>query len=400
MDNKIESKWLTRILYILLFLFSLGFGNYERYLMAAVLLIYIFVVFRSGGRLSVYKRSPVVPLALWGSIYFAFYVLEGNDFMTGLFYYFIGPVLFWFVGRDIASEKDENTNLYLVLAVCSGLLIHGILNISTSITGEYFLYNAEYIHDYWSGRMVSRTIVGMYMTPFVCAAIPIIFLWDRGVKLVIKFLLLIGTLIALGLSIYVGNRSLLVIAILILIFSILFGMRVSKNKMRTFIGIIFGLFLLVIVLSGSVIDIGGYINNSFLSRRNTNLFEDGRWAAYSYVFDHFFDFIFGWISSRGGVSSVGLDWAHNIWIDIYIYSGIIPVLLFIAFSIGSFRNGLQLVRNTNISSSLRLISIIVLIGIFLNWAVEPVLVANPYYFALCCFMFGSFEKWEQLSKVS
>lgn len=398
MDNKIESKWLTRILYVLLFLFSLGFGNYEKYLIVVMLLIYILVVLRSSGRLKVYKRSPVVPLTLWGSIYFAFYVLEGNDFMTGLFYYFIGPVLFWFVGRDIASEKDENTNFYLVLAVCSGLLIHGILNIFTSITGGYLLYNAEYIHDYWSGRMVSRTIVGMYMTPFVCVAIPIIVLWDRGVKLVIKFLLLIGALIALGLSIYVGNRSLLVIAILVFMFSVVHGMRVSKNKIRTFISIIMGLFLLVIVLSGFVIDIGGYINNSFLSRRNTNLLQDGRWVAYSYVFDHFFDFIFGWISSSGGVSSVGLDWAHNIWIDIYIYSGIIPALFFTMFSIRSFRNSLRLVRNTNISSSLRLISIIVLIGIFLNWAVEPVLVANPYYFALCCFIFGSFEKWERIKK--
>lgn len=248
--------------------------------------------------------------------------------------------------------------------------------------------------------MVSRTIVGMYMTPFVCAAIPIIFLWDKGVKPVIKVFLLVGALIALGLSVYVGNRSLLAITVLVLVFSLLYGMRVSKNKIRTFAGVVFGLLLLAIVLSGSVIDIGSYVNKSFLSRRNTNLLQDGRWAVYSYVFRHFFDFIFGWISSSGGVTSVGLDWAHNIWIDIYIYSGIIPALLFIVFSVRSFRTSMTLVKTSKVSSSLRLISIIVLIGIFLNWAVEPVLVANPYYFALCCFILGSFAKWEQLSKVS
>ena len=400
LDNKIESKWLTRILNALLFLFALGFGNYEKYILAVVLLIYLYVVFGSGGKLNIYKRSPVAPLALWGVVYFAFYALEGNDFITGLFYYFVGPVIFWLVGRDIASEKDEKTNLYLVLSECSGLLIHGILNISTSISGGYFLYNAEYIHDYWSGRMVSRTIVGMYMTPFVCAAIPIIFLWDKGVKTIVKILLFGGTLAALGLSIYVGNRSILAISILVLAFSVLYGMRVSKNKVRTFVGIVIGLILLILVLSGSVIDIGNYVSNSFLSRRNANLLQDGRWAVYSYVFRHFFDFILGWISSNGGVMDVGLKWAHNLWIDIYIYSGIIPALLFLVFSIRTLRNSLRLVKNVKISSSLRLISIIVLIGIYLNWAVEPVLSANPYYFAICCFIFGSFEKWAQLPKMS
>jgi hypothetical protein len=398
LDNKIESKWLTRILYVLIFLFALGFGNYERYILAVVLLIYSYVVFISGGRLSIFRRSPVVPLALWGIIYFAFYTLEGNDFVTGLFYYFIGPVLFWLVGRDIASEKDDNTNLYLVLAVCSGLLVHGILNISTSIAGGYFLYNAEYIHDYWSGRMVSRTIVGMYMTPFVCAAIPIIFLWDKGVKTIIKMLLVAGTIAALGLSIYVGNRAILAIAVLVLVFSVIYGMRVSKNKIRSLLAIIIGLFLMVIIMSGNVINVGGFIENSFLGRRNTNLLQDGRWTVYAYVFKHFFDYILGWISSNWGIQTAGLEWAHNIWLDIYIYSGLIPAVAFLTFSVKTFRNSISIVKCGRLSTSLRMISIIVLIGVFLNWAVEPILVANPYYFAICCFIFGSFEKWEQLSK--
>ena len=400
MDNKIESKWLTRILYLLIFLFALGFGNFERYIHAVVFLIYVYVVFRSGGRLSIYKGSPVAPLALWGVIYFAFYALEGNDFLTGLFYYFIGPVLFWLVGRDIASEKNENTNLYLVLAVCSGLLIHGILNISTSISGGYFLNNAEYIHDYWSGRMASRTIVGMYMTPFVCVAIPIVFLWDKGVKTIVKVLLFAGTIVALGLSIYVGNRALLVIAVLVLMFSVFYGMRVSKNKLRSLLAIIFGLFLILIILSGNVINVEGFIENSFLGRRSTNLLQDGRWAVYAHVFKHFFDFTFGWVSNNGGIQSVGLEWAHNIWIDIYIYSGLLPAVAFLIFSVKSFRNSISIVKNYKISTSLRMISIITLIGIFLNWAVEPVLIANPYYFVICCFVFGSFEKWERLAKTS
>ena len=215
MNNQIESKWLTRVLYVLLFLFSLGFGNYEKYIMATVLLIYILVVFRSGGEISVYQKSPVVPLALWGALYFVFFAIEGNDFVTGLFYYFIGPVLFWLVGRDIASEDDETSNLHLVLALCGGPLIHGILNVTTSITGGYFLYSAEQIRDYWSGSMISRTLVGMYMTPFVCASIPILLLWDKDIGLIIKLLLLLGTIVALGFSIYVGNRTLLTIAVII-----------------------------------------------------------------------------------------------------------------------------------------------------------------------------------------
>ena len=396
MDNKINSKWLTRILYILLFLFAVGFGNYERYIMPVILLIYIYVIFRSNGKINIYKRSPLIPLAIWGVLYFIFYALEGNDFVTGLFYYLIGPVLFWIVGRDITTN-DEKTNLKLVLAVCAGLLIHGILNITTSIAGGYFLYNAEYIHDFWSGRMVSRTIVGMYMTPFVCASIPIIFLWDRGVNLVIKTFLLVGTIAALGLSIYVGNRAILAITVLVLAVSVINGLKVSKNKIRSIFAVIFGLLLVVIILSGNIINLSAFVQKSFLGRRNSNLLQDGRWSVYAYVFNHFFDFVFGWPYSKGGVQAVGVDWAHNIWVDTYIYAGIIPLIAFIVFTIRAFRNSTKLLNSVSASSTTRLTSIIVLIGIYLNWAVEPVLVANPYYFALCCFIFGSFEQSEHYS---
>lgn len=397
MNNQIGSKGLTRLLYILLFAFSLGIGNFERYIIFAILLIYLYENLKSNGRLKLYSKSPVVPLAIWGIIYFALFSLDENNLITGLVYYFIGPVLLWLIGRDISDDYNENGNLLIVLMVISGTLLHGILNIVSSINGGYFLNNAEYIHDFWSGRMVSRTIVGMYMTPFVCASIPILFLWDKNFSALIKIILLGGTITALVLSIYVGNRALLVISVLVLILSILFGIRVSKNKKRTVVGIVAGLILLAIAFSGDIFNISEFFSNSFLSKRSTDLMSDGRWAVYSNVFSHFSDYFFGWISSGGETGSIGLKWAHNIWLDVYIYAGFVPTVFFVTFTIRVIRNSLKLVKRPNKSSTLRLVSVIITLGILLNWAVEPILVANPYYFASCCFVFGAIEKWCHMS---
>lgn len=398
MDNRIGSKSITYLLYLLLFMFSFGVGNFEKYFLLVIFGIYLYIVFYCAkGHLCIYRKSPVVPLAFWGLLYLLMFSLDGNDVISGLFYYLVGPVLFWLIGRDISTENDEKANLGIILMVSTGLLLHGIVNIGASISGGYFKYNAEYILDVWSGRTVSRTIVGMYMTPFVCAAIPLVFLWEKTLNIFIRIGLVIGVVIALASTVYVGNRSLLIITAVSLLFSVLYGMKVSRQKAKTLIGIILGVFLVSIVVISSLDEISNFVANSFLGKRNVSFLDDGRWSAYRYVFTNFFDYIFGWISSRTGVAGVGLAWAHNIWIDVFIYAGIIPALIFLVFSIKVLANNMKILKRNSFWGSSRLIALIMTIGVFLNWAVEPVLDANPYFFALCCFVFGAFEKWCKVS---
>lgn len=375
---------------IFLFLFGLGIGNLEKIFILCFFVIVLWNHIKYHDFL-VKRKSQVIPLVLWGGFFSAMFVLEGGDIAGNLVYYLIAPSIMCIYGNDLISEDTaESDFLWYVCMVSLGFFLHAVISVVLSAKGGVFQYNAEYIKDVWTGRMISRTIMGMYMVPIVCVSIPMLFRVE-GKRLLLQKLLAVTVVVsALVTSIYVGNRALLIISGILLVMSFVVALRFTKKKIRLLgLGLLF-LLVVTILIGSNVVNLELFVGKSFLAKRSMDIRSDGRFEVYKLVIRNFDNYLFGWMSSGGYIEGTSLKWAHNVWVDIYIYGGVISFVLFFNYSLRVIRDTISVSKNRLLKTTTKVTVIALLIGIFLNWAIEPVLQSNPYFLSACCMIFGMY----------
>lgn len=385
--KKDKQKYLMSIL---LFLFGLGVGNLEK----IFILGFFVIVFWNHTKYYNYlikRRSQLIPLALWGFFFSIMFVLEGGDIAGNLVYYLVAPSIMCVYGHDLISEDAaESDFLWYAYMVSLGFFLHAVISVVLSVKGGVFQYNAEYIKDVWTGRMISRTIMGMYMVPIVCVSIPMLFRVE-GKRLLLQKLLAVTVVVsALVTSIYVGNRALLIISGILLVMSFVVALLFTKKKIRLLgVGLLF-LLVVTILIGSNVVNLELFVGKSFLAKRSMDIKSDGRFEVYKLVIRNFDNYLFGWMSSGGYIEGTSLKWAHNVWVDIFIYGGVIPFVLFFNYSLRVIRDTITVSKNRFLKTTTKVTVIALLIGIFLNWAIEPVLQSNPYFLSACCMIFGMY----------
>lgn len=370
---------------ILLIMFCINMGNLEKYIFLALLCVYLcscrFI-------LNFSKNSSYIFLELWGISYYLMWLLDGNSLITGIIYYIIGPFIIGKCCERMISENSTNdikTNFNNLLIIVSlGFFIHGAIDTIYSIFNNVFIYNSELVYDVITGGKINRTIVGMYLTPIVCVAVPILFLGKNYIERKLRVLVTICAITAVLLSIYLGNRTLLIITVLEVFFCYLFGLR-TKVKKRNFILIpTVGIALGSILWSENFADIQNYFAESFLmSRITNNQLGISRIDIYKQVLTNLDDYIFGWISAGGTDVGISLSYAHNLWIDCLIYAGIVPFIFLILYTVSILKSTFRLFKSID-SALTQTITVCFVFGLMLNWCVEPILYADPYYFAVIC----------------
>lgn len=375
---------------ILLFLFGLGIGNLEKIFILCFFVIVLWNHIKYHNFL-VKRKSQVIPLVLWGVFFSAMFVLEGEDIAGNIVYYLIAPSIMCIYGYDLIREDTaESDFLWYAYMVSLGFFLHTVISVVLSAKGGVFQYNAEYIEDVWTGRMISRTIMGMYMVPMVCVSIPMLFRVE-GKKLLLQKLLAVTVVVsALITSIYVGNRALLIISGILLAISFVVALRFTKKKIRLLgFGLVF-LLVVTILVGSNVVSLELFVRKSFLAKRSMDIKSDGRFEVYKLVLRNFDNYLFGWMSSGGYIKGTSLKWAHNVWVDIFVYGGIIPFVLFFNYSLRVIRDTIAVSKNKFLKMTTKVTVIALLIGVFLNWAIEPVLQSNPYFLSACCMIFGMY----------
>lgn len=370
---------------ILLVMFCVNMGSLEKYILLALMCVYLcsckFV-------LSLSRTSAYVFLLFWGITYYLMWLFEGNSVFTGIIYYIIGPIIIGKCLEKIISEnnvKDIKSNFNnLLIMISLGFFIHGAIDTIYSINNNIFIYNSELVYDVISGDKINRTIVGMYLTPIVCVAVPILFLGKKYIERVIRVLVITCAVIAVLLSIYLGNRTLLIITTLEVFFCYLYGLRTNGKKMNFILIPIVGVLLVSILWSVNFADVQNYFAESFLvSRINNNQLSNSRIDIYKQVATNLDDYIFGWISARGIDTGISLSYAHNLWIDCLIYAGMIPFIFLILYTVSILKSTFRLFNSIE-SALTQTITVCFVLGLMLNWCVEPILYADPYYFATIC----------------
>lgn len=382
------------------FALAFGVGHYEKYITIAFIVVYfVFYLLPRNKRCVLYRRSEGIPLLLWGFIYVFYEILYGADPFTSAVYYLIGPVCFYLYADQIVTpDTKEQDIVRLCLIISTGYFLHGILSILVSIRLGAFQINAERILDFWTHEKHNRTIIGMYLTPIFLCGVPTVSLLGDCIKKGHCLLIMAGCCVSIIASIYVGNRTLLVIAAFTVFLCVAQGIKISKKKGRIIAVSIFLVILALIMIQMDVFHLAEFVQNSFLAKREDSGLSSSRWQVYSDIAKNIWEYRLGFISTHGN-SGIELGFAHNLWLDVLIFSGYIPFALLVVFTIRVIAVALRM-QKKSVAVGYRVLVLCTTAGILLNWAVEPVLSANPYFFMQCCFIFALFEKHDQVLRSS
>lgn len=233
--------------------------------------------------------------------------------------------------NNVANKKTfiENT----LFCIAASFLFHGVLNyLLEAINGFTNLkaVNMRKIMDVWEGVALSATIENSKLV-FSIALLPWLLFSTSKMKRVISFIfILVGAFIAME----IGSRSyFLTFAVAIIGLLILTYIKeyYSKEKMRKF------LLLLLLIFAVAAIFVWIFFSDSFLVQRlqsmSLNIFDDPRIETWKIVIGSAPSNLLG-----AKAAPIGLSYAHNLWIDILYYVGVIPFFLLLCISWSFIKN--------------------------------------------------------------
>lgn len=368
---------------------AIGLFHLEKYYVLALLIVMLLIT--SGGKtIRLNKKSQIIPLALWGLVYSFYSIIGDGGLVESVVYYVIAPITFYSAGNYLSKKKILQSNgvLKCIILVCTCLFIHGLLNVVVSMKNGTFAIRKEYIYDIWSHVLNNRTLIGLYLTPIVCIAIPALFVGVKPYSRITWIAAVIGLIGSLYSSILVGNRSLIIITIAM--FGLCFIISGRLRNMKKYYVIGFAIVTLtIVVFEQDLFGVRSFVENSYLTQRvsEQGIISASRAVRIQEVLVNFFSYMGGWITHSSKPVTL---WTHNVWLDVYMYSGLFGVVLFISYTVRVVKSSFKLARAATYPID-RLTVICLTVGILLNWASEPILIANPYYFAVCCFIFSIFE---------
>lgn len=324
---------------ILYFCLGIGLFNLDLYisfLIFGVLLLYLLIsrdqtkaVFNA----LLSKKKELLIILIFSSTFFLFATVWdfSHVFQNGFHLIFL-PIIF-FVPTSLFYLQDKRLGLFFIISFFSGLFFQGLL-----IAGNTFAYSGIFnntsrqLYDVWTNKRTSCTALTVYLGPLTGLSIYFI-INPKQLRFLLPVFISIP-LISSFLSYTYQNRSFFVILFILIICNLLYsfsGKQWSSKIAYIVCAVIFGCFglyiLAVILISNNVFNIAEkIIKIPFLYR----VFSGGSNSERINLYKEFFSQIY---YIFGGIKLKTAAYVHNVWLDIYATSGLIPSACFILLSV-------------------------------------------------------------------
>ena len=385
--NKVDiSNWKIKILYVLIFLFGLGFLDIRGIIVCGAFLM-AFVCFP---RTQIDKT--MLSLLFFGVFYTLSLYMYGSITLDQIIKFLILPAGTYYIGFVIAdNEPVEGTTYRLATALTLGFFIHSLLNMSSFIEvfGVDFSVPHRKTFEFWKNKEVlSVTVSNLYSAPMVGYSIGIIFAHKSVTKRIIA-------IVALGAVVFTmllyQNRTTIVVIALLFALSVIFdfvkkGLRSKLFWLMLLVGVCFAIILLY--------DIAGI--KTFIW--GTTLFDRMQGDSNSISrFAIWVNFLSGdwWKYPFGGkgfeLLGGSAKYVHNLWLDTWWNTGFIPFVFLLIFTIKLISQVISLNRDSKVVTYKNIVVMYLLSGLLINFCVEPVLEANPFVFLVTTFLSGSMQ---------
>ena len=395
----LEKNFTSRIIYLLLFLFSLNVFNQSSQILAVVFAI---IVIYDRGKLYIVSNDKVFHVLVFFAVTF-FVFSSQNGLNMGISA--IGCPMAYYIGLRVQNEQMERSYgekqlKSVTLLLIAGMTSHAIVNFIYELIRFGGINSGGIHYDFFSmGAQTSATGAATYLTLFAGVIFYLIIESDSVKKWIAGIVLIF---IAFAYDMILGGRTFFALAgISICLSMIVFvlGQKENTEKIKAVGKILFICFIVFAIIGGLYIRYYDVITKMFES---TYLFHRISYAnmSQSQSLLSFFKssdrgsvrnqyialmFKYPW-GGRKILSNVGF-YAHELWLDIFDLAGIIPFILIWIVTFQVTFSNLKYILNKRVPIKNRVLLIGITASVTVQFFFEPVLTGCRAllfsYFLIC-----------------
>jgi len=386
-----------------LLIFSLMFiGFMSPVLSTSILLILVFVVFSKLTKDSIligFWHNYFLLLVFLSFYYTYLYYINDSFYRIDFDQMIIGKnrvvkvivsilliTSYYAAGYFLSSKKHETKTIIFPFI---GIAIYSVLTCIKSffVLGLPAMLINRMTVDIWHNETIVATILGVYLS-LGCSLISIIF---TNLKWYIKTSLFGLAMLSILSSYALQTRTPIYSAIFSfgISFTFYFVNSSLKSKLKTMlIGLSLSCIILFILVSFNMLDsekiqfvLGRLSGNNLSGGSSSAFYETRRYDLWYKTFSAMWDNPLGRLNIRFYPEL----FSHNLWLDIAIFTGFIPMVAFLYYQLSHIK---QILLSVVENKSFLYIVMPILLSLFFSSMMEPLILASPLILALICYYLG------------
>ncbi len=365
----------------MLLFFLLGLNVVNRGPLCALLLV-VLCLFRRSFRMSLPSPGCLALLALCSLFHFMLTIKNNVDMR--FLDQFICPLALFYLGSNVPAKRFDVFRKY-AYALAFGSFVHGAANMYINRGIDVLALQGRSYNDIFSNP-INATLQNLY---YLMTSAMLFYCVKYEKKRYLYYTGIICALVCIWDSIHNASRTMIVVTMGIFLMAALADAmkrkRAAKVIMKWAICLFAGVVAAGFLFLNNVVGIRDAFMSSSLGQRfasggSADAMETGRWEFAMDIFSLLPSYPMGNIPYS--------DYAHNLWLDVALEVGIIPFILYVAFTLSAV---LMLIRVYILNrTSLQEISFMVSVmaAMLLSFFTEPIMQGIPLLFAFFCFYAG------------
>lgn len=293
------------------------------------------------------------------------------------------PLVLGVLGKYMAcgySDKKQAEKIVCIMfsTVVAGYTIHGVLN-SVIFFQEGFQLGGRMWMDVWDKTNLPATQHIIYYLPIMSLLFLAIFSFKKNMLLSITIVCF--NIFFLYISVITMSRTSLVIWILVLIGEVfLWGILNYKNVywkkiVQKVLPVCLLCFLAFILIVWLIVKDKALSSSYDWLSRDGGILNNIRFKAQISAVKQILVYPMGGYQ----MELAGLNYAHNVWLDLANAAGVIPFIALVGYTILSFSDLIKLLKSVCVPQGIKYAASAICFAFILYYMVEPALEANVLY---------------------
>ncbi len=335
-----------------------------------------------------------VLISIFSITYALFYSFDPTGGQQYIFVYAIIPPGFYLLGKYFINQFCSHKNLFILL-ICIGFTfsITPMISVLQVFLKGGFASVERNLPLFWNGSVLNATNMSSYF--LFNMSLPGLLL-IKQLKLSLSFKIFSGVIFFLSLIcvIRLGSRTQLAIGFISILITVLYALK--KQSLKKNLPMLLGLVVFIGLFATQVnFDKDADWMSVYASRMEDSknvASAGGRSQRWEKAAENIFTKPMGWSKNEFG-------FAHNLWLDVAMIGGILPMIFLIFFHFKSFFDIKKALALHPKELSFNALVLSYSICIILVFFVEPIMIGYFNLFSVSCIFLGVINAYNEKFKI-